>query len=331
MTENQFLFNGVGQGLFYSGSIYNNAFNFVYDCGTMSSDKSHIKKAISALPKELNFVAISHLHDDHVNGLPELFERTRVNKIYLPYFDVKTYKDVFVASLVSCNILPNTTTFWLLLKLYDVKIDIDMQVESLSQICLERIEQAERICLQEDITPHDIHEKWRFCFYNRKIDDKLYKELKDTLQVLLNGKTIEQYIKERNGNFQALRKAFNKIYNDANMSSLLLMHWNLLTPTKKTLLTGDVKFDQFLEESIHEEIKEGDEIVLQVPHHGATTEWQSVPQYIDNQASDIVLSFGLTNGYHHPSIKTLMNYYKGAVLCEKIKFVYEDKPYQYSI
>ena len=329
VMENKFSFNGVGQGLFYSGSICNNAFNFVYDCGSMSSDKSVLKSAISALHNELDFVVISHLHDDHVNGLPEVFEKAHIKKIFLPYFNVKAYRDVFIASLISGDILPNTPTFSILLRLYEVEIDINIYDEALSETGLARIKDVEKVFCEEN-RPFD-HEKWQFRFYNRKIDDRFYKKLNDKLQDILAGRTIEQYISEINGNFKELREAYNKILNHTNMSSLLLMHWDPLNPIKKTLLTGDVKFDQDLEECLHRDISHSDEIVLQVPHHGATTEWQSVPQYIDNRASDIILSFGLKNTYHHPSIKKLMSYYNDSVLWKKIKFVFEGNSYPYYI
>ena len=173
--KNTFTFHGVGQGLFYSGSICDNTFNFVYDCGT-SSDKSCLKNALPEIRQDLDFVVISHLHDDHVNGLPELFEKAHIKKIFLPYFDVKTYRDVFVASLISGGILPNTPEFSLLLKLYEVEIDIKMNGEVLSETCLARIRDIKKF-FGEDKQPDDLQEKWQFRFYNKKIDDKLYNEL----------------------------------------------------------------------------------------------------------------------------------------------------------
>jgi len=36
---NSFKFYPVGQGLFYSGSLFGDNYNFVYDCGTESLQK----------------------------------------------------------------------------------------------------------------------------------------------------------------------------------------------------------------------------------------------------------------------------------------------------
>ena len=44
VKENQFLFNGVGQGLFYLGNLCNDTFDFLYDYGTMSSAKTVLKR-----------------------------------------------------------------------------------------------------------------------------------------------------------------------------------------------------------------------------------------------------------------------------------------------
>ena len=52
---------------------------------------------------------------------------------------------------------------------------------------------------------------------------------------------------------------------------------------------------------------------------------------ISHRFSDIVLSFGLKNTYHHPSIKKLMSYYNDSVLWKKIKFVFEGNSYPYYI
>ncbi len=83
---NHFVFHNVGQGLFYSGHIDNNHFNFVYDCGTSSAQK-YIENAVdNQLPsQDIDFVVISHLHKDHISGLKRLVDNYNVKKIYLPY------------------------------------------------------------------------------------------------------------------------------------------------------------------------------------------------------------------------------------------------------
>ena len=91
---NRFEFRPVGQGLFYTGSLADYTYNFVYDCGT-ENRFSNIKKEIDAFASEvsrgstikptLDFVVISHLHIDHYSGLFYLFKKFNIRRIYLPY------------------------------------------------------------------------------------------------------------------------------------------------------------------------------------------------------------------------------------------------------
>lgn len=98
-----FRFHNIGQGLFYSGllnlkdSKNHDVFSFVYDCGT-DSNKLFLRREIESfkplLPsagtpneKKLNMLVISHLHDDHVNGLKYLLDNVKVDTVVMPYID----------------------------------------------------------------------------------------------------------------------------------------------------------------------------------------------------------------------------------------------------
>jgi len=91
----QFVFHPVGQGLFYSGKIFLKSkfrsprFNFVFDCGA-SFDKHYLNKEIdlckkSYLRKPLDVLFISHLDNDHVNGISRLLDGISCKVVYLPY------------------------------------------------------------------------------------------------------------------------------------------------------------------------------------------------------------------------------------------------------
>lgn len=90
---NNFEFHSVGQGLFYTGSLVDKIYNFVYDCGTenkrvyLETEIDNYVKSIIVYRNEpeKDFVVISHLHRDHISGLPYLLEKCNVKKIYLPY------------------------------------------------------------------------------------------------------------------------------------------------------------------------------------------------------------------------------------------------------
>lgn len=96
-----FRFHNVGQGLFYSGllstrlSSRHEIFSFIYDCGTNSpmsflereidDYKLLLKTAKSGKNKKLDLLVISHLHDDHVNGLEYLLKNVDVDTVVMPY------------------------------------------------------------------------------------------------------------------------------------------------------------------------------------------------------------------------------------------------------
>lgn len=62
--------------------------NVIYDCG--ATKKSLIDSRVNDLSsyihdEKIDYVFISHLHADHVNGLPELLQQFTVKKLVLPY------------------------------------------------------------------------------------------------------------------------------------------------------------------------------------------------------------------------------------------------------
>ncbi|MCH5249997.1 MAG: hypothetical protein J1E98_08690 [Lachnospiraceae bacterium] len=98
-----FRFHNIGQGLFYSGILNkkepksHDVFSFVYDCGTYSalyflmreikSFKPLLPSAGTPNKKRLDMLVISHLHDDHVNGLEYLLDGVEVDTVVMPYVD----------------------------------------------------------------------------------------------------------------------------------------------------------------------------------------------------------------------------------------------------
>jgi ribonuclease BN (tRNA processing enzyme) len=80
-------FHPIGQGLFYSSSLYLNdniAANVIFDCG--SENIGLIKKGIKGFnSNNIDVLIISHLHFDHISGLDFLLKNRRVNNVVLPY------------------------------------------------------------------------------------------------------------------------------------------------------------------------------------------------------------------------------------------------------
>ena len=84
----------IGQGCFHAGSIReedavnhdDRAFHYVYDCG--SDDRKALGEAIDNYKNQVSHVDalfVSHLDNDHVNGLDSLLSVVKVDTVYVPY------------------------------------------------------------------------------------------------------------------------------------------------------------------------------------------------------------------------------------------------------
>ncbi len=85
------MFLPVGQGAFYCERFYNegkgSALNVVYDCGTRSGMKP-LERAVDHHFDDspiIHAVFISHLDEDHFNGLRYLVEKCTIERVFLPH------------------------------------------------------------------------------------------------------------------------------------------------------------------------------------------------------------------------------------------------------
>ncbi|MDE2911628.1 MAG: hypothetical protein OXL68_01710 [Paracoccaceae bacterium] len=85
----------VGQGCFHVGTVEwhsepgTGSFRYVYDCG--SKNTTALKDSVYAMLKRhpgFDALFVSHLHDDHVNGLDQLLGSVRANTVFIPHLSV---------------------------------------------------------------------------------------------------------------------------------------------------------------------------------------------------------------------------------------------------
>jgi len=97
-TSGSFVFHGVGQGLCYSGQIFEEGMadvNFIYDCGTLyKKDRIFLDTAINKIfdifKKKVTFLFLSHLDKDHIYGVPQLLKEFDVEYVFCPIFPQKS-------------------------------------------------------------------------------------------------------------------------------------------------------------------------------------------------------------------------------------------------
>lgn len=99
------IFHPVGQGGFYT-ELFEHKKLVVYDCGGNSGPQ--MKQYIdSFLPKdsEIEVVAIfiSHLHNDHINGLQRLLDKSKNCKLFLPHITPNRIIEAILYNAIYCT------------------------------------------------------------------------------------------------------------------------------------------------------------------------------------------------------------------------------------
>lgn len=313
--QNFFNFFPVGQGLFYCGFINDGRYSFVYDCGTETSGVS-LTTYISILNKwnnnqQLDFVAISHFHRDHVNGIKNLEKMIGFKKIYLPYIsdDPLVYKFIISLSMLS-----------------DLSDNIEILPEEqlgLLYYLFELYERDTAIKVSDGLS--FIVDYWEFKFFNKSIskqqENKLAIEISN-LMAKYNVYNIEDLV--RKCPIKEIRRTYDNVFGRSNINdtSLVLLHYplpiykswatqycsNCRYPYKTenehcfypyTILTGDINFDAATAKRIILNYPTGVSGFVQVPHHGSKYNW---PSLIHNfpPFNCYIVNYGTTNTYGHP-------------------------------
>ena len=330
----------AGQGLFYIGEIDRSngeKFKFIYDCGgnnISGAINQHITKG-----EVIDMLVISHFDDDHINGLPDLFNKvSKIKRIFIPYYMGK--EDYL---LLMAYIYGNGATF----------DDVDEIVLLNSSKGNEDEKDFNKIRIGDfpDIdgyrllntkikeignTVLTVEEKWIFKFYNTKIKVNTNTIISDINNLISNNncKDLEELLKR---NLNAAKVGLRTIYSNycsskynnskQNQSSLCLYHAPMERETCGiqlmldngvrfgcyfeiypfgTMLTGDISLKTKKKTQNYDDfIKHYDKEVCKtgiflLPHHGANNNWNNRILYNFRLTPIFLNSSGLNNKFKHP-------------------------------
>lgn len=265
-----FRFHNVGQGLFYSGILSkkskhkHNVFSFVYDCGT-NSDISFLQREIDdyklLLPtkgttshKKLSLLVVSHLHDDHVNGIEYLLKDIEVDTVVMPYINnnLKLFAQLESHSNNEfLQVFYTDPVGWFLSKgvhriLFIGSEDIaeegdsgslnnesqyvgnrDIDVEQQSILKIDHLGETEILYLKNKAQVDCNGFYWEFHFENLKLDQKKVNKYIEIVETFMKERklTLEQILKSKS-HLGDLRKEVKQAFlsNILNRTSVVLLH-----------------------------------------------------------------------------------------------------------
>jgi len=247
--KNEFTFHSVGHGLFYSGSLYDGEYNFVYDCGGEKNKINTRLENYKAKNENVDFLVISHLDKDHVCGVYYLNlelqkQGKEIKKVYFPYlYDSKKIflpkshsDDGFIFKLVIANALSTTSgeykgevseifKFWV--KLLDEE-KITFVEKNLYNNNGNLENQSEEIPFNEKF-PFSKNGQvyWWFEMFGRIKNKKKNKKAPVDIRGIkseINDKEIEGCLSNENG-YEKIKKIYEKYCSSINASSTVLIHY----------------------------------------------------------------------------------------------------------
>ena len=338
----------VGQGGFYSEQLKEcgKEVLVIYDCGgnNKKSMEYYLRNHFPVKPKRrksnrvIDAVFISHLHDDHVNGLEYLLKYFKVKYLFLPQLKNDLLLEILLYNLINRKSAINN----LILELYND----DRPYFGETRIIKVLPSNNEEVLNEENLRSYDIdivtdtisgsiisgtrihfNREWLFIPYNppakTKRPEGFYEYFKNTLQIGdFDFKKLPDIVKEIG--VQKCRSTYKNYFRDNHNAYSMALFSGTLNPynyrvNPNCLFLGDyetahVNKLRLFFKPLWPTIRS-----LQVPHHGSKNNYT---QDLYDFAIRGFISAGETNKYHHPSIDTLIgikeNYCKPIIVTESI-------------
>ena len=346
----------AGQGLFYIGEINlsnRKTFKFIYDCGgnnISGAINQHITKG-----EVIDMLVISHFDDDHINGLPDLFNKvSKIKRIFIPY-----YRGIENYLLLMSYIYGNGATFDKVDEIVLVNSSEGVEDEQdFNEIITEEVPDINRYNLPNVKTGIirnkvlSVEKKWIFKFYNARISTDINTVISDINNLISNNnyKDLEELLeRDLNAAKAGLRTIYSNYcsskYNNSkqNQSSLCLYHapmeretWGIHLMLDNgvrfehytkiyqfgTMLTGDISLKTKKNSKNYNEFKEhykneiGDIGIFLLPHHGANNNWNSLILRDFMWPPIFLNSSGINNRFKHPGSMVIKELQnKGRIVC----------------
>ena len=346
----------AGQGLFYIGEINlsnREKFKFIYDCGG-----NNISGAINQHITQddvIDMLVISHFDDDHINGLPDLFNKvSKIKRIFIPY-----YRGIENYLLLMSYIYGNGATFDKVDEIVLVNSSEGVEDEQdFNEIITEEVPDINRYNLPNVKTGIirnkvlSVEKKWIFKFYNARISTDINTVISDINNLISNNnyKDLEELLeRDLNAAKAGLRRIYSNYcsskYNNSkqNQSSLCLYHapmeretWGIHLMLDNgvrfehytkiyqfgTMLTGDISLKTKKNSKNYNEFKEhykneiGDIGIFLLPHHGANNNWNSLILRDFMWPPIFLNSSGINNRFKHPGSMVIKELQnKGRIVC----------------
>lgn len=236
----------VGQGAFYCECFEEdkNKINIVYDCGSLTNIKIVEKEIRNNFQKDevIDALFISHLDEDHINGIPFLLKYCKVRRIYFPLIssvNKKIMEIYFYANSKSGFIVdflenPNQALESLNIDYHPELIQIEeTETERMEQgfndLDITHIESGTNVFTDIDntyILNESMYSKWLYIPFNFRQKERI-NQLMDNLEKLYGRKITEDevaelWIKNAFDDRNKIKQAYKNVQGDFNTNSMTL-------------------------------------------------------------------------------------------------------------
>lgn len=340
----QRIIHPVGQGAFYSERFFDDDDNtlatVVYDCGSSTLGAKELKAKISDYfaNKPIDILFLSHLHDDHINGVKYLYDCTEIKNIVLPY----SSDDNYVMYLYYMLTNGKNATKYLADFIKDPKSlftkkgknNEDKRIPNLiyikEELADESVYHIENIRTDFEASNGSHFKfqklpKWVYIPINNRYSEhhsKFKKILMEVTGIDDSSKLSDAILNNQLSITDIISKIKRlykeeKILSEVNSNSLLVYSGptNIIENKIRLygcLYTGDSIFLNnnnllnYLNRALHS-YKQNIGLI-QVPHHGSKHNFSSKIFSINPDCRQFFISYGIRNIYGHPSISVINSF-----------------------